>query len=110
MPSSVNAIQVPVDSDLSTLLKDAWMEVLVDVPLWETHEDELLEGIIEQRENLGIGTLKTPEKDWVVFFREPKTGHVVIAAGPFLDAGDATAALISRVANDRVIRLLAQRG
>ena len=99
-----------MNADLSALLKDAWTHVLVDVPLWEPHEDELLKGVIERRENLGIGILKMQEKDWVVFFREPKTGHVVIAAGPFLDARDASAALISRVANDRVIRLLNQPG
>ena len=99
-----------MESSLLRLLKNTWMGVLVDVPLWKTHKDEVLSGVLETRENLGIGTLNTQEADWVVFFREPNTGNVVIAAGPFLDASDATAALISRVANDRAMRLLLQRG
>jgi len=99
-----------MESSTPLLIKNTWARVLVDVPLLKTHEDEFLSGVLETRENLGIGTLKAQEADWVVFFREPRTGNVVVAAGPFLDANDATAALISRVANDRAMRLLLQSG
>ncbi len=99
-----------MESSTAALIKKTWMGVLVDVPLLDTHEDDLTAGFLETREHLGIGSLKPSHKDWVVFYREPKTANIVIAAGPFVNANDATAALISRVANDRAMRLLLQGG
>ena len=59
---------------------------------------------MERRENLGLGCTETGE--WLVLHVMAK-GELVIAAGPFVDATDGIAALLSRVTNDRALRFLA---
>ena len=90
---------------LSTLLLRTWRTVLPDVPILTPTQDTLIKvGIMERRENLGLGCTETGE--WLVLHVMAK-GELVIAAGPFVDATDGIAALLSRVTNDRALRFLA---
>ena len=91
---------------LSTLLLKTWRTVLPDVPILSPTSDSLVTiGVMERRENLGLGC--TERGEWLVLHVMAQ-GELVIAAGPFNDEAEGIAALLSRVTNDRALRFLSQ--